>query len=421
MARFKYHERDPETVRDRANQQTGGYDKIIKDTEFFKPKEGENNIRILPPTWNLKEWSDNWAIEVWLHRDIGPDKATYLCLDKMNKGKCPICEARLDARGDDEIRALKPKTSMLAYIINRDDEKAGPVVWALSNRFEQDICLRMQDKRTGEVLAIDHPDNGYDISFTRTGTGIKTRYAGIDIARRPSPLADRERDQDKWLDFIQDSPLPDLLDFKTYDYLSQVYAGKRSAKESADDADDKPTRSSRDRDRDDDKPSRSRSSRDADEEEDRRGSSRSRDRGEPDEKEDRRSARSSRETDDDNRAAKPSRDRDDDDRGSRRGRDRDEEPPAREERSRSRRDEPEDDPPARSTRPQSTRQAARDEEPDRGRERPHRARNDDDDEIPSKGSRSAPKQEDEPDPDDEPRGARAARGKESLNRLKPKD
>lgn len=403
MGKFKYQERSEEASRERQQQQTGGFDSIIKDSEIFKPKEGENNIRILPPTWDFKEHPDqeNWAWMAYLHRDIGADKSTYLCLEKNNKGKCPICEARHGLRDEELAKALKPKTSMMAYIIDRDDEKSGPKIWMFSNKMEVDIQLLADDKQEG-ILKIDHPDEGYDISFVRTGTKLNTRYNGIQVARRSSPLADRQKDQDKWLDFIQDNPIPELLDFKTYDYLKQVYEGKRSTKESSEETSDRPTRSSMDREE-----PKSRRGRDDDtEEEDRRG--RGREREEPESRnqrgrreepeEDDRSTRNRRGRDDDrdNRSARPSRTEEEEDTRKGSSRDRDEDASRR-----GRRDEPEKEDKPKSTRPQSRRQE------------------DDDDEIPSKRDRSPAQEED--DPEETPRGERAKRGKETLNKLKPKD
>ena len=74
MSKFKYKRGSDETVQKRA-QGTGGDWDGYTNAEYpvFRPKEGESNLRIMPPTWDYDEWGDNWAIEVWLHRDIGPD------------------------------------------------------------------------------------------------------------------------------------------------------------------------------------------------------------------------------------------------------------------------------------------------------------------------------------------------------------
>lgn len=263
MSKFKYRGRSAETVSARAKQTGGSYDSYLNSSlSFLKVKEGSNELRILPPTWDIDgPWGDNWGIEVYVHRDIGPDNGVYLCLDKMREkygnttvptklGKCPLCAARHELPEDDAdaLKALKPGKQILCYVINRDAEKEGPLVWRLGWQLERDIQIRSQDKKTGAVIEIDHPDHGFDVSFTREGAGLKTKYVGVDIARDESPLSEKEVRQQKWLDFITDNPLTDALVFYDADYLEQVYMGKKGRKGgNAEDAeeDDRPTRTRR--------------------------------------------------------------------------------------------------------------------------------------------------------------------------------
>lgn len=290
-SKFKYRERSAETVSARSKQSGGNYDSYMSSAvTFLKVKEGQNDIRILPPTWDIEgPWGDNWGIEVYIHRDIGPDKGAYLCLDQMRDkygskavpaklGACPLCAARHDlADGDEEAqKALKPGKQILAYVINRDDEKAGPQIWRLGWQLERDIQIRSQDKKTGAVIALDDPDHGFDVSFTREGTGLKTKYVGVDIARDESPLHDKPVRQDKWLDFVVDNALPEQLVFHDADYLEQVYMGKRGAKGGSavdEEEDDRPKRTARRPDPDEDEepaPRRTARKPQADEEEDER-------------------------------------------------------------------------------------------------------------------------------------------------------
>src|ERR1700721_1332407 len=156
VSKFKYKPRSVESVQERARQTGGGYDSyVISSAEFVKVKEGENNFRILPPSWDLKDkrLGDNWGLQVWLHRDIGPDKGVYLCLDKMQgfpnvpEGPCPLCAARLDMSDEDAQRSLKPGLNIVAYIIDRDNDRAGPLLWRMGWQTERDFQQRSIDKR----------------------------------------------------------------------------------------------------------------------------------------------------------------------------------------------------------------------------------------------------------------------------------
>jgi hypothetical protein len=91
------------------------------------------------------------------------------------------------------------------------------------------------DKRSGEVLAIDDPENGYDIEFSRTGKQLTTKYIGMQIARRESELGDS-----KWLDYAVDTPIPEQLAYFDYDHIAKVFGGQTSKKD--EDLDDKQER-----------------------------------------------------------------------------------------------------------------------------------------------------------------------------------
>jgi hypothetical protein len=258
-SKFKYQERSPEDVKKRATQSGSTYDSYLNDlVQFVKVEEGENNYRILPPTWDLKsDWGNNWCLDTWVHRNVGPDNGVYLCPAKMGAlfdqdTACPICEAVAGMDEDEDekaIKDLKAKQERLAYIIDRSAEKEGPKVWRLGWQLEKALQLRMQNKKTGAVLAIDDPDNGHDISFRREGKMLNTRYINEDIDRDPSPLHEKQSTQDKWMDFIVENPLPDMLIIHDYDYLDKIYRGKKgSKKDREEDAEEeKPTRSSRNR------------------------------------------------------------------------------------------------------------------------------------------------------------------------------
>lgn len=269
---FKYRSRDPESTFRRADGAGGGNDSFLKDVvRFFKPAEGDNTIRILPPTWDDAE---HYGLDIHVHYGIGPDNAAYLCLDKMKHKPCPICEERkrAAAAGDtDYADELRPQRRVLMYVLNREKERDGALAWSIGGRMDQDISSLCVDRKSNAALEIDNPDEGYDLEFTRTGTGMKTRYSGMMVARRPSPL-----DNDKALDFVQEHPLPEQLVFYSYDHIKQAFAGtarkgkdddedERPARRRAkDEDDDKPSRGGRERvrgrdDEDDDKPSRSRS------------------------------------------------------------------------------------------------------------------------------------------------------------------
>lgn len=268
--RFEYRERPADDTKRRSTQGANDYDKILKGhIKMWKPNDGENRIRILPPTW---EDAKHFGLDIFVHYGVGPDRGTYLCLSKMKGEDDPIEEERLAARKDgdeDYAKELEAKRRVLIYLIDRDHEKEGVQAWAMPWTLDRDIVKVSVDRSSGEVLPIDHPEDGYDVEFEKKGSKNRTEYLGVAIARRSSPLG-----RDEWLEYAMDNPLPDQLQFYDYDHIAKAFGGGGAHKErsrdrgddrdddrrgsSSRDRDERPSRESRDRGDDRDPPARGR-------------------------------------------------------------------------------------------------------------------------------------------------------------------
>lgn len=329
---FRYQRRDKDSLKERANMKGGNYDSYIKPKfKQWKPKEGKNIIRILPPTWDDAR---HYGLDIFVNFNIGPDNQSYLSLSKHDKGPDPLAEARREAMNDgnkDFAKKLNPSQRILYWIIDRMDEDEGPLLWAAPFTFDKSLSNLCIDEDTKEVIFIDDPESGRDIRFYREGTGLTTTYDPSKMkVMKESPLHEDEGIQNEWLDFITENALPDVLNFYDYDHIKAQFGGAAGRED--DDEDEKPRRSAqRAKPRDDD----------ADEDEDEKPKSRSASRRQATEPDD----------DDDEEDEKPTRSKrrvepDDDDEPPSRGRkarvvEEEDEPPARS-RSRSRA-EPDDD------------------------------------------------------------------------------
>ena len=238
---FKYPKRTVEDVQRRAKQSSGRYDSYVtEEVTWFKSRPGENCIRLIPwlsatdPDFDKLEerWGNHWGIDIIVHRNVGPDNGTYLCLDKMKGEPCPICDAW---RGDD-IDELKPSDRVLCWLIDRNDEKAGPQLWAMPLGVSKDISAVSQVKGSGEVLMIDDPESGYDVFFDREGEKTRTQYKRIAVARDASPLAETQKEEERWFAYILERRLPDILKYYETDYLEKMLAGQQREPEPEDNA-----------------------------------------------------------------------------------------------------------------------------------------------------------------------------------------
>lgn len=271
---YEYEARSAESVRQRADSGGGDFDKFLKPhIKIYKPHDGDNRIRIVPPGWKK---ADHYGVDIHVHYGVGADRQTYLCLHKMLGKPDPINEERelfaREADTDNEadkkhLRDLTATKRTLLYLIDRDNQKEGVQAWAMPKGLDMDIVKISMDKDSGEVLPIDHPEDGYDVTFEKNGKGVNTKYEAAAIARRSSPLGKAE-----WLEYAMENPLPDMLVYYDYDYIAKAFGGKGSHSSSRDRDDDRGRdREDKGRDRDDDR------RRDRDDKPDDRRSSRGRD------------------------------------------------------------------------------------------------------------------------------------------------
>jgi hypothetical protein len=244
---FDYKPPSFEDTVERADRQGSMYDNLFKGIKTFKPVEGRNIVRILPPTWPK---ATHYGFPIWVHYNVGPKEAAYLCLreNKTSPHKhCPLCDElyTLGAKATTEDRkALLPTQSIIYYILDRNQPQNGVMLWRVSGTADSEIAAQSVNRRKGSVLNIVDPDRGYDLEFLRAGQKLATRYRGYQVVREDSPMTDDGRQFDEVLDYIFDNPLPDVLNFYKPEHIDQVYSGKMTD----DDEDD-----SRDRDRDRDR------------------------------------------------------------------------------------------------------------------------------------------------------------------------
>lgn len=222
--KFQYVPRSSDQVKDR--QDRAGNDRediLVKGVDKFAPHKGDNCIRILPPTWDDAE---HFGLDVYVHYGVGSDNGSFLCPRMMKTGDCCICEERKQAEADgdeDYMRKLAYSHRVLYYLLDRDDEKKGVQVWAAPfASIDKNVTAQTRDSRSGEILNIDDPDEGYDVEFTKEGEKERTKYSGVRVVRHSSDLG---RDQDEYLETVMETPLTDLLVHASNEHIENVFFG----------------------------------------------------------------------------------------------------------------------------------------------------------------------------------------------------
>jgi hypothetical protein len=223
MAAFQYRARSREDWERRANQSGSDFEGWLKDEyRMYSASKGENCIRILPPS-EAWEGSNHYGMDVWVHYSVGPERASVICLWKMQGKSCPVCEERARAErareDEDVVRQLKPSRRVLMFLLNRKDEAQGVLAWGMPFTLDRDITKVAKDRSTGEFFFIDEPERGYDIYFDKEGEQLTTKYTGVSRANRPSSV------NPKHLEWLADNPLPEALRWRDYAEVKRLFEG----------------------------------------------------------------------------------------------------------------------------------------------------------------------------------------------------
>lgn len=188
--------------RNRAQEQHGSpqketlMDRVLKTkrkledqrSSYFVPKEGLNRVRIMP-SW--RGVGEDFYVALPEHRNIGPDKKGFaVCLQYWGD-PCPICDAieRLSksesARDQNAASDMMPRGQYMVNVgvPNEPDGLIKP--WKVSNAFFLELLGFFTD---GEYGDFTDPKEGFDLLFTRTGQGLKTRYTNKHLARKSTPV-----------------------------------------------------------------------------------------------------------------------------------------------------------------------------------------------------------------------------------------
>jgi hypothetical protein len=179
----------------------------------------DNFIRIIPP---LDE-NSFWAKEVFVHRNIGANNATFICLKKMFNKPCPICEYVEELRKknpeDDIIGELIAYRRYLLFVydVKSESTETEGLKWLdVPKIIVENIVGLSKDKRTKEVLDVSDPSNGRDVEFVRKGTGLNSKYESF-------KLVDKNPIPDEWW---KDVPTFDsVLLIPTYEQMLKELTG----------------------------------------------------------------------------------------------------------------------------------------------------------------------------------------------------
>lgn len=172
-----------------ANKQNNNFGR----PERWKPEVGQNRIRIIPPYGDRLDWE----ADVQKSWNVGPNfRGPIVRPDQFGKPD-PVADLIAKLQDGDEAdrkraEAMKAKGSIECFIIDRNNEAAGPLLYTMNWTVYNQVIALFCDSDYGDIT---HPETGTDLKINYTpgkkkpggGWSVKPEYT-VFPARESTPL-----------------------------------------------------------------------------------------------------------------------------------------------------------------------------------------------------------------------------------------
>jgi len=227
-------------ARERAVRRQSGYRQtaytVPEGARLFRPREGGvKRIDVIPfVAGKGNPYAEEGAITFertfWVHRNVGPDQAQYVCPAKSAGKRCPICEYRrklMDDPAADEqmIKDLKPQERQLFNVIDVDEPDKGIQIWDVSywcfgKQLDGEIKTQAEDPEAEEDYSMFFSlTDGYTlrvaIEEASAGSFSYFKTATIQFRKRRKPYPEDLLDEAHCLD--------DLIIVLPYEKLKAIF------------------------------------------------------------------------------------------------------------------------------------------------------------------------------------------------------
>lgn len=184
-----------------------------------------------------------YVLDIWVHRGIGIQENSYICLSRTYQKPCPVCEYQNELRKlkdsddyDEElIKQLNPSRRAVynVEILDNDAERAkGVQIMEVSHvKFEGPFAALAKLPRGGGFIYFSDPDDGKILSFNLTGAGtMGIKFESLRFIDRDEIVSDDLLAKARVLD--------ELIHIPTYDEVHAAFFASGEA--SADAPDERP-------------------------------------------------------------------------------------------------------------------------------------------------------------------------------------
>lgn len=223
-----------EAMRAKLNASKTGGKPTGKTSTMWKPKSGDQHVRILPTA------DGDPFREFHFHYNVGKNPGIY-CNKRNGGGDCPICDFasklwRDGVENDDttlknEAKKLFARKRYYSPVLVRGAESEGVKIWAYGKTAYETLLGYVLDPDYGDIT---DPETGTDIKLTYSIPGTPGSFPKTTLQprRRPSVLCDDAiADCQELLDSVPD--IDGLFDIKTTEEIQEMLDGYLSSDSSA--------------------------------------------------------------------------------------------------------------------------------------------------------------------------------------------
>lgn len=215
--------------------------KVDGEVSFYTPVEGRNRINIVPYEIKSKNHplvkrgdaeigEQDYVMDIWVHRNVGPTEANVLCLKNTYGKPCPICEqmALFKKQGkEDEARELKPSRKVYYNVQDMKEPDKLKVFSASHYLFEKELIDEARDDEAGGFVDFADPEDGKEIKFRATevtkGSMKYKEFKSFSFEDREEPISDELLENAISFD--------EILNVPTYEEVQNIFYGKDNDEE----------------------------------------------------------------------------------------------------------------------------------------------------------------------------------------------
>ena len=188
---------------------------------LWKVEDKSHKVRLLPSYPD--DGINTYGMVIHQHEQVGANNDKYLCLKRMSKMSCPICEhqAELWESSPEMAKDLYPSMRYLVWMVDltATPDKQVTKIWSCPKTAMDDILGISYKKSTDEILNLAHPDTGVPIYFDRE------KVAGAKFSKYKNFQLDEGVlvARDEWLEDV--ISFKDVLVLESYETVKDAFFG----------------------------------------------------------------------------------------------------------------------------------------------------------------------------------------------------